>query len=189
MRRLFRYRLRTLLIFVAVCCALLGWYEWNARQRRAEKHALQSIAELAQGWTFEVLYEDDTLFCGWGVGGTAMIRCPAYRLMANRLESGSVERHIRFQNIMDAFYRVEEVSLFTEDFDDRMIPLMPVFSHLKKLDLVGTSVSDQGLDELHRLLPNTSISVNGSNLARGTINETARAGQAVPDDLLPVDPQ
>ena len=70
-----------------------------------------------------------------------------------------------------------------------MIPLMPVFSHLKKLDLVGTSVSDQGLDELHRLLPNTSISVNGSNLARGTINETARAGQAVPDDLLPVDPQ
>ena len=157
-----RFRLRRLLVFVALCCVVLAFYAVSIHQRNAELAAIEEMDQLI-GYV-ERLHDDAEILCICGQSGTVQLR-PWTPQWINRPLANYGCR---------VLYRVEEVSLWGLHFDDhtvgRLIEQLKAFSFLKELSICA-HVSESGIRRLKAAFPNLEVTVE--DLVRSRIVEAA----------------
>ena len=143
--RFFRFRLRTLLIGITLFSLVLGCYTVTARQYFTERDTILKL-QSNSGYV-AALPEGEHLFCGTGVTGIATLRWQGPEWLKNPLRNYGYP----------VFYRVEDLSLHSAQFDDSVIDLIANFKELERLRIVHTKITHRGCDRLRTMFPLATI--------------------------------
>jgi hypothetical protein len=140
-RRLFQYRLRTLLIVMTLIAVWFAWWSHKARQQRVAVGALRSMGA-------EVRYDSRWPWTGW------MKRPPEW------------PRGFLCYLGDDYFASVRDV-VFWDGATDADLHNLADFTALKELWLKKSHVTDKGLEYISRLATLKVLSIDGSQVTDG----------------------
>ena len=121
-RRLFQFRLRTLLILTTIIAVLLGWWSHKARQQREAVAALNKAALIC--YDFEKKWGEQSQVPFW----------PAWLVDALGV---------------DYFANVEAIGVFDKQITDDWLSHLKGVPLLQRLVLNNTQISDAGLEHLN----------------------------------------
>jgi hypothetical protein len=139
--------LSSLLIVIAIISVALGWYTVNARRYRAELSVIENLKVAPYGYV-AVLHEDETLFCGTGVGGIARMRWHGPSWLRTPLEWWG----------RPILYRTAELELWSLAPDE--IEQFARLRHLSRIEVYGASISEDCRARLRDMLPQVTIEVS-----------------------------
>ena len=152
-RRLFQYRLRTLLILTTIIAVALGWWSHKARQQREAVAALEKVGA-------RITY--DTSLPGTG----EMIAPPQWpQWLLNNVG-------------VDYFASVEELSLSNTQATDTALEHLKHLTALQRLWLYNTQVTDSGLEHIKGLTALQELNLTYTQVTDAGI---ARLQKALPN--------
>ncbi len=140
-RSFLRFGLRSLLGLFTLASLALGYYAAVARQCAEEERALAKL---------QVFFEEEIFYF---VGDVTVPAEPRWLYLPLELSRG------------EPVQRVEQISLASEQFDDRCLTPILAFRHLKRLSLSGTVVTPSGLAQLRAARPALEVDVPPERLS------------------------
>lgn len=157
-KRIWRFRLRGLLILVTIVACGAGWYSWAAQQRSRDISVLTAIDDEIHGYIYPAYDDDQGPWCGTGMGGFAIFE---WYGPPEPIKSLLVALDNR------AFYRLTSLAIFDggwgplDRLDSATIEQIAVLKSLERLEVNRNVISGAALDRLRQKLPNTDIIVAG----------------------------
>jgi len=155
-RRLTRFRLRTLLILMAVAAVLIGSIRYAVDQHHLEQDALAQLRE----YRFPVTVKVKHPWC-----------------VPDRLNSRF--NHV-FERVVDLSIAGQSLdwerglSLDRRNFNDELVPLLSRFRKLRRLNLSWTQISDESVDELVALRSLKVLDISHTRIEDAGISEFKR---------------
>lgn len=170
-RRLFQYRLRTILILTTVIAISLGWWSYLAKQQRDAVAALTK-AGVMTGYDYMLPWNNNVEWPSWVMNE----KCRDY--FANIL-------FVRWGEATDAdLERLRDVPMIkilqlngSEITDDGLKQLKPL-SSLTNLELSYTHISDAGLEHLSGMYSLRKLTLYGTKVTDAGV---ARLKHALPE--------
>ena len=161
-RRWFQFRLRTLLIAIVVLSLPLSWFAMRMKRVRRQRQAVATIERLG-GY---VQYEEGQVATPATAGGVSQACWSWLRSMLGD----------------DFLFDVVEVAYLPPEFGDKDVACLKGLVNLGRLALIGTGISDAGLEHLQGmtslealLLDGTAITDAGLKYLEGLTNLEALA--------------
>ena len=147
-RRFLRYSLRALLLLVLVAALPMAWLAKVQREYEAELQALDRLSDFGIVQLHEE--REDSLMCITGVNGmvTTSAAYPAIlHTLARWLGDPGLDRATS-----------ANLNWWTSgSLDDEIVPHLAHLKYLKSVDVRGTSITEEGIHELRRALPDCEI--------------------------------
>jgi hypothetical protein len=169
MRRWCQFSLKGLLVLVSVACVLLGTVGVKMNRKRHEREVVAEIERLG-GWVLFDWQRDDDETEPPGpswirrlVGDdffsrvySVMLIGPQYVPDPNvQTEQPATADCLR--SVSGAFPTLEELDICTAQVDDANLDDIKRMNGLKRLDIRRTRITDDGIAELRKALPNCEI--------------------------------
>ena len=132
MRVLPRFRLRTLMILIMICCVLLAWLALEIQRARKQQNAAKAVTQLGANIYYDYQFPDSNT----PVKFEAPSQIPAF-----------VRSIFGDGMFSDVTYLAWESNTITNDD----LRLLSEFPRLKKLHLAGNRISEEGLVVLSEL--------------------------------------
>ncbi|MCE9545512.1 MAG: hypothetical protein K8T25_08340 [Planctomycetia bacterium] len=152
-RRLFQYRLRTLLIVTAIIAVWFGWWSYKARQQREAVAALTRIrADI--GYDFEGRHLDGpSHWPAWLVDLVGLdyfakvvrVGFPGYIHYRPKVTDDDLEH-------LESLTSLKEIVLIRAKVTDVGLAHLKGLTKLQRLNLYGTDVTDAGLEHFEGLV-------------------------------------
>lgn len=144
-----RFRLRSLLVAVALLSGVLGWFAVNAQTRENERRAVYRIQSMCGGGYVKVLNLDDPddWVCGTGLAAVAEMKWCGPGWIRPLLE------HLN----APILYRIQSIYLADTMVGDAIIEPLGHMTCMSEIDLSRTQVTENGLRRIQKMLPRARI--------------------------------
>ena len=159
-RRLFQYRLRTLLILTTIIAVLLGWWSYKARQQREAVAALKKVGGFFSYDFHEKGLDRPPYWPVWlvdRVGVDYFANVEAGDFVNNSTDAG-------LENL-ECLTSLKEISLDRTHVTDKSLEYMKGLTKLRLIGLSETKVTDAGLEFLQDLIALETLNLDNTHVS------------------------